>query len=107
MIGKGLLKLLRLLKKCNENTKNSCLLAILDFVTIYKTYYMLITKATKVDTKLMKLVLNCAKVEVNEAVGNTKEKIDTKLMKLVLNCAKSKPNQAIGKANERLDTNLK
>ncbi len=46
----------------------------------------------------MKLVLNCAKFELNAALGNTKAKVDTKLMELLLNCAKSKLNKTIGQA---------
>jgi hypothetical protein len=44
---------------------------------------MLIAKMAKVDTELMKLVLNCAKFELNEDIGNTKAKVDTKLIELV------------------------
>jgi hypothetical protein len=49
---------------------------------------------TKVDIKLMNIVLNCTKFELNEAIGNTKAKVDTKLIELVLKCAKSKLNLA-------------
>jgi hypothetical protein len=59
---------------------------------------MLIAKMTKIDTKLMKLVVNCAKVKINEALSNTNAKVDTKLTESVLNCAKSKINQTIGDA---------
>jgi hypothetical protein len=43
----------------------------------------------KVDTKLMKIVLNCTKFEPNEAIDNTKAIVDNKLIELVLKCAKS------------------
>jgi hypothetical protein len=56
---------------------------------------------TNVDAKLRKLVLNCAKFELNEAIGNTKAKVDTKLIELVLNFAKIKLNQAIGNAKAK------
>ncbi len=46
----------------------------------------------------MKLVLNCAKFELNAALGNTKAKVDTNSMELVLNRAKSELNQTIGQA---------
>jgi hypothetical protein len=59
---------------------------------------MLIAKTTYVDTKLMKLVLNCAKFKPNAALDNTKAKVDTKLTELVLNHAKSMLNQTIGNA---------
>jgi hypothetical protein len=49
---------------------------------------MLIAKITKVVTKLMKLMLNCNKCKLNQAIGNTKAKVDTKLKQLVLNCTK-------------------
>ncbi len=39
----------------------------------------LIAKTTKVDTKLMEIVLNCTKFELNEAIGNNRAKVDTKL----------------------------
>jgi hypothetical protein len=57
---------------------------------------MLIVKSTKVDTKLIKLVLYCTKFQLNEAIGNTKAKVDTKLIELVLRFAKNKLNLAIG-----------
>ncbi len=47
----------------------------------------------------MKLVLNCAKFELQEAKGNTKTKVATKLTGLMLNCPRSKLNQAISKTN--------
>ncbi len=58
---------------------------------------MLIAKMKKVDTKLMKIVLNCIKFKLNEAKDDTKAKVDIKLMELVLKCTKSKLNQAISK----------
>jgi hypothetical protein len=68
---------------------------------------MLIVKTTKGDTKLRKLALNCAKFELNEAIGQTKAKVDTLLIELVLNCAKSKLHQAIDIAKAKLCTKLK
>jgi hypothetical protein len=58
---------------------------------------MLITKVTKVDTKLMEIVLDCTYFEVNEAIDNTKAKLDTKLMESVLKGTRSKLYQAISK----------
>ncbi len=52
-------------------------------------------KTTKVDTKLMKIVLYCTKFKLNEAIGNTKAKVDSQLIELVLKCAKSKLNLAL------------
>ncbi len=52
------------------------------------SHVMLIAKITKVVTKLMKLMLNCNKCKLNQAIGNTKAKVDTKLKQLVLNCTK-------------------
>jgi hypothetical protein len=62
---------------------------------------MLIAKTTIADSKLMKLVLNCAKFELNEAINNTKVKVDTKLIELVLNCTESMLNQAINNINTK------
>ncbi len=67
----------------------------------------LIAKTTKVDTKLMRIVLYCTKFKLNEAIGNTKAKLDTKLTVLVLKYAKSKLNLAMGNAKAKLDTKLK
>jgi hypothetical protein len=68
-------------------------------MTIYcKTHCNLlnnIAEKTKVDTKLMKLVLNWAKFELHAALGNTKARVDTKLTELVLYCANSKLNQTL------------
>jgi hypothetical protein len=77
------------------------------FVTIYCKSLMPSTKMTKVDTKMIKLVLNCAEFKLNEAIGNTKAKVDTKLIELVLNCSKGMLNQVIGNATAKLDTKLK
>ncbi len=52
----------------------------------------------KVDAKLMKFSLNCAKFKLNEAIDE---------IKLVLNCAKSQLNQAIDNTMTKLDTKLK
>ncbi len=68
---------------------------------------MLIEKTMKVDTKLMKLALNCAEFKLIEAIGNTKAKIDAKLVELVLNYTKSKLNQAIVNAKAKLETKMK
>jgi hypothetical protein len=67
----------------------------------------LVMKMMKVDSKLMKVVLNCAKFELNADIGNTKAKVDSKQIELRLNYDKSKPNQAIGDAKAKLDTKLK
>jgi hypothetical protein len=67
---------------------------------------MLIAKSTKVDTKLMKIMLNCTKFKLNEAIDNTKAKIGTKLKELVQECAKSKLNLAIGNTKAKVDAKL-
>jgi hypothetical protein len=51
----------------------------------------------KVDTKLMKTVLNCTRFKLNEAIDITKAEVNTKLMELVLKFTKCKLNQAISK----------
>jgi hypothetical protein len=70
----------------NRNNKISCLLARYVLNTIYcKTYCYLPNanhEATKVDTKLMKIVLFCTKFKLNEAIGNTKTRVNTKLIKI-------------------------
>ncbi len=43
----------------------------------------------------MKIVLYCTKLQLNEAIDNTKAEVDTKSMEGVLKCTKSKLNQAI------------
>ncbi len=45
-------------------------------------------KIKKVDNKLMKSVLSCAKFEIKETTGNAEAKVDTKLIELVLNCGR-------------------
>jgi hypothetical protein len=56
----------------------------------------------------MKIVLYCTKFLLNEAPDNTKSKVDTKLIRFVLKCAKSsKLNLAIGNVRVKLDTKLK
>jgi hypothetical protein len=43
----------------------------------------------------MKIVLYCAKFNLNEAIDDTQMKVDTKLIELVLKCTKSKLDHAI------------
>ncbi len=54
----------------------------------------------------MKIVLNCTKFELDEAIDNTKAKVDTNLLELVLKWAMSKLNLAIGNAKAKLDAKL-
>jgi hypothetical protein len=72
MISMGLLKLQRLLKNAIQILKKG-MVTIPVFFTIYcKTvtiYLTQIAKTTKVETKLTKLALSCAKFEINEAIG--------------------------------------
>jgi hypothetical protein len=67
---------------------------------------MLIVKTMKKDTKLMKIVPNCTKFELNEAIDNTKVKVNTRKIELVLKGAKSKLNLATDNTKAKLDAKL-
>ncbi len=59
-------------EKCNWNAKYSCLLAIRVFLTIFvkqvALHLALLAKLTKIDAKVLGLVLKCTKDELNHAV---------------------------------------
>ncbi len=59
-------------KKCNQNAKYSCLLAITVFPTIFVKQFrvclVLIQKPPEIDAKVLELVLKCNKSKLNHAI---------------------------------------